>query len=59
MYTDHPDLYGVRVLVEPGKTVPSRILPEVEQKEIETQMRMVSDVAKLDFCEDDEWMVGS
>ena len=52
-YTYQP----LKVLVEPGKTVPTTSLPDHEQELIEKQMLMVSEVADLDFCEDDEWMV--
>jgi len=57
---DKPYMYPPpRVLTASGKTVPITSLPEEEQRLIERQIRMVSEVAKLDFCEDDEWMVGS
>lgn len=46
-----------RVLVAPGKTVLITSLPEQEQKEIEQQILLVSEVAALDFCEDDEWQL--
>jgi len=46
-----------RVLVAPGKTVPITLLPEQEQKDIERQILLVSEVSKIDFCEDDEWML--
>lgn len=45
------------VLVAPGKVVPIHHLPEAEQEQIEKQILLVSEVAQLDFCEDDEWMV--
>jgi len=57
---DKPYLYPPpKVLVEPGKVVPITSLPEQEQQLLEKQMLMVSEVADIDFCEDDEWMVGS
>ena len=57
---DKPYMYPPpRVLTASGKTVPITSLPEEEQRLIERQIRMVSEVAKLDFCEDDEWMIGS
>ena len=51
------DPYPVRVLVEPGKTVPMESLDPKEQADVKRQMQLVSEVADLDFCEDDEWMV--
>jgi len=57
---DKPYMYPPpRVLTASGKTVPITSLPEEEQRLIEKQILMVSEVAKLDFCEDDEWMIGS
>lgn len=55
---EKPYLYPPpRVLVAPGVTVPITSLPEEEQKQLEQQIRWVSKVATLDFCEDDEWQV--
>jgi len=55
---EKPYLYPPpRVLVAPGKTVPITSLPEKEQEMLEKQILVVSAVARLDFCEDDEWMV--
>ena len=46
-----------RVLIAPGKVVPITSLPEDEQKEYEAQIRLVSEVARIEFYEDDEWML--
>jgi len=58
--SEKPYLYPPpRVLIEPGKTVPITSLPEQEQQLLERQILLVSEVAQLDFPEDDEWMIGS
>jgi hypothetical protein len=51
------DPYPVKVLVAPGKVVPLESLPEKEQNEVEAQLRLVSEVAQIDFPEDDEWVL--
>jgi hypothetical protein len=57
---EKPYLYPPpRVLVAPGKTVPITSLSEEEQAQYEAQILFVSEVAKIEFYEDDEWMVGS
>jgi len=58
MIEEKPYLYPPPgVLIAPGKVVSITSLPEQEQIEIEKQILMVSAVAALDFCEDDEWQV--
>ena len=60
MPKEKPYLYPPpRVLTASGKTVPITSLPEKEQAQYEAQILLVSDVARIDFPEDDEWMVGS
>ena len=49
--------FRIKVLVAPGKVVPVESLPEKEQREVEAQLRLVSEVAEIDFREDDEWMM--
>ena len=57
---EKPYLYPPpRVLTASGKTVPITSLPEKEQAQYESQILLVSEVARIDFPEDDEWMVGS
>lgn len=51
------NVFRTKVLIAPGKVVPVESLPEKEQKEVEAQMRLVSEVAEIDFPEDDEWML--
>jgi len=58
MSNEKPYMYPPpKVLVAPGKTVSIRSLSEEEQKEIEAQILLVSEVAQIDFREDDEWQL--
>jgi hypothetical protein len=55
---EKPYLYPPpRVLVAPGKVVSITSLPEEGQREVEAQILLVSEVAGIDFCEDDEWQL--
>lgn len=52
-----PTPFRIKVLVAPGKVVPVESLSEKEQEEVALQMRLVNEVAEIDFREDDEWML--
>lgn len=48
------DPFPIRVLVEPGVTVPLASLSAKDQRDVERQIKMVSEVAELEIREDDE-----
>lgn len=45
----------IYVLISPGVKVPLSSLYVKEQNEVEQQMKLVSEVAKYEITEDDEW----